>query len=349
MRRSPSGRHRRRVRTGAGGTPLPCRVGDTRGCARGGPILDENGTPLASVGINTGKVDVFDTGQNRPGQVPVDGGGIPIYRGGKVIGGVGVAGVPANLGEYAATLASAGRGADGFLGTARHARRGPDRRRAAAVLRHLHQHPVHSPHAADAADGLGPGNFSDGTFLVQPRDGIQAPENYIIGPKGPDQPRGGSLTVADVRRIIDQAVAAAFQTRAMIRLPINQPTRMTIGVADETGDILALFRMPDGTVFSSDVAMSRRATPITSARPRATTCSANRAQPTSANVGAASAGGQGVGADGADAQLRRPAALPARDRALEASGRSRPWFFPFRLRLEERVHRRTRARREEYE
>jgi uncharacterized protein GlcG (DUF336 family) len=40
----------------------------------------------------------------------------------------------------------------------------------------------------------------------------------------------------------------------MIRLPINQPTRMTISIADETGDILALYRMPDGTVFSSDVA-----------------------------------------------------------------------------------------------
>jgi uncharacterized protein GlcG (DUF336 family) len=43
----------------------------------------------------------------------------------------------------------------------------------------------------------------------------------------------------------------------MIRLPINQPARMTISISDETGAILALYRMADGTVFSSDVAMTK--------------------------------------------------------------------------------------------
>ena len=47
---------------------------------------------------------------------------------------------------------------------------------------------------------------------------------------------------------------------------------MTISVSDQSGAILALYRMPDGTVFSSDVAMTKaRATPTTSARARATT------------------------------------------------------------------------------
>ena len=49
---------------GAGGTPLPCEPSDTRGCARGGPMLDDSGNELASVGITTGKADVFDTGQD---------------------------------------------------------------------------------------------------------------------------------------------------------------------------------------------------------------------------------------------------------------------------------------------
>ena len=44
---------------------------------------------------------------------------------------------------------------------------------------------------------------------------------------------------------------------AMIRLPANQPARMTIGISDEAGEILALYRMPDGTVFSADVAMTK--------------------------------------------------------------------------------------------
>jgi uncharacterized protein GlcG (DUF336 family) len=43
----------------------------------------------------------------------------------------------------------------------------------------------------------------------------------------------------------------------MIRLPINQPSRMTISVSDESGAILALYRMADGTMFSADVAMTK--------------------------------------------------------------------------------------------
>src|SRR5688572_6458976 len=95
---------------GAGGTPLPCEPSDTRGCARGGPMLDENGQILANVGITTGKADVFDTGQDQLGAVPVNPGGIPIYRGGKVVGAVGVAGVKPEFAEYAATAAAAGAG-----------------------------------------------------------------------------------------------------------------------------------------------------------------------------------------------------------------------------------------------
>src|SRR5829696_7227180 len=50
---------------GAGAMPLPCEPADTRGCARGGPMLDEHAQPLSSVGITTGRADVFDPGQDR--------------------------------------------------------------------------------------------------------------------------------------------------------------------------------------------------------------------------------------------------------------------------------------------
>ena len=93
--------------------------------------------------------------------MPVNPGGIPIYRGGKVVGGVGVAGVPPALAEYAATLAAAGAGRgldfseplgspaavfiDGlrlpFFGT-------------------LHQHPVHSRVAEDGRRPVRPAGSS---------------------------------------------------------------------------------------------------------------------------------------------------------------------------------------------
>jgi uncharacterized protein GlcG (DUF336 family) len=241
---------------GAGTTPLPCEPSDTRGCARGGPMLDDEGHVLPSVGITTGKADVFDTGQDQLNAVPVNPGGIPIYRGGKVVGGVGVAGVNTTFAEYAATLAAAGAGRgldfaeplgapgavfiDGlrlpFFGTCTN---------ITCIRKALKTRPA----------GSSPGTLSSGTFLVQPHDGLQAPENYVLGPRG--STLAGGLTLDEVRRIIEESVAVAFRTRAMIRLPINQPARMTISISDESGAILALYRMPDGTVFSSDVAMTK--------------------------------------------------------------------------------------------
>ena len=241
---------------GAGGTPLPCDPSDPRGCARGGPILDDAGQPLASVGITTGKADVFDSGQDRQDTVPIDPGGIPIYRGGKLVGGVGVAGVRTDFAEFAATVAAAGSGRgldfaeplgapgavfiDGlrlpFFGACTN---------IACIRRTLRTRPA----------GSAPGSVTAGTFAIQPRDALQAPEHYLIGPRASSVP--GGLTLDEVRRIVDRSVAVAMETRAMIRLPVNQPARMTIGVSDENGTILALFRMPDGTVFSSDVAMTK--------------------------------------------------------------------------------------------
>jgi uncharacterized protein GlcG (DUF336 family) len=241
---------------GAAGTPLPCEPSDTRGCARGGPMLDDAGEPLSSVGITTGKVDVFDTGQNQLGAVPVNPGGIPIYRGGKVVGGVGVAGVPADFAEFAATAAAAGAG------------RGLDFNEPLGAPGAVYIDGIRLPFFGGCTNipcirrtlrgrpaGSAPGLVSSGRFIVEPRDGIQAPEGYLLGPRGSTV--AGGLTVDEVRQIIDRSIAVALRTRAMIRLPINQPARMTISISDETGTILALYRMPDGTVFSSDVAMTK--------------------------------------------------------------------------------------------
>lgn len=241
---------------GAGTLPLACEPSDTSGCAKGGPILDDRRQPLTSVGITTGKGDVFDTGQDNPATVPVNPGGMPIYRGGKAIGGVGVAGVPPALAEYAATLAAAGAG------------RGMDFSeplgRPGAVYIDAIRLPFFGTCTTIACirssltvrpPGASPGNFTDGVYVVQPRDGLQAPEGYVLGPRA--SAAAGGLTAAEVRQIVERSVATSLQTRAMIRLPINQPARMTISVSDEAGEILALYRMPDGTVFSSDVAMTK--------------------------------------------------------------------------------------------
>jgi uncharacterized protein GlcG (DUF336 family) len=242
--------------SGAGTEPLPCEASDTRGCARGGPMLDLDGQQIESVGITTGKADVSDSGQSSPFTVPVNPGGIPIYRDGKVVGGVGVAGVPPNFAEYAATSAAAGAG------------RGLDFSEPLPFPAAVFIDGIRLPFFGSCTSipcirqtlrsrppGSAAGLVSTGSFIIPPRNGLQAPEGYLIGPR--PSARAGGLTLAEVQRLIDQSVAVAFRTRAMIRLPLNQPSRMTIGVSDEDGEILALYRMPDGTIFSSDVAMTK--------------------------------------------------------------------------------------------
>src|SRR5207247_4684167 len=89
---------------------------------------------------------------------------------------------------------------------------------------------------------------------ASPRGEAGVPDGYLIGPVGGTV---GGLTQPDVQTIVSQAVAQALKTRAAIRLPPTRPAKMVIAVADLDGKIIGLFRMPDATIFSIDVAVSK--------------------------------------------------------------------------------------------
>jgi uncharacterized protein GlcG (DUF336 family) len=78
------------------------------------------------------------------------------------------------------------------------------------------------------------------------------PDGWLVTPHA-----GGGLTADDVTRIIEQGVAQAGITRAAIRLPLGSRTRMVFAVTDSAGNVLGLYRMPDATVFSLDVAVAK--------------------------------------------------------------------------------------------
>jgi uncharacterized protein GlcG (DUF336 family) len=82
--------------------------------------------------------------------------------------------------------------------------------------------------------------------------GIPVPDGWLVTPHD-----GTGVTAADVVRIVNQGIAQANQTRAAIRLPLGSRTRMVFAVADLNGNILGLFRMPDATIFSIDVAVAK--------------------------------------------------------------------------------------------
>jgi uncharacterized protein GlcG (DUF336 family) len=96
---------------------------------------------------------------------------------------------------------------------------------------------------------------ADGAYTQSPvASSGPAPEGDLIAEHagGP-----GGLTLAQVQQIVSNAVATGAATRAAIRLPVGSRARFVIAVADLDGSLLALYRMPDATMFSVDVAVAK--------------------------------------------------------------------------------------------
>ena len=80
---------------------------------------------------------------------------------------------------------------------------------------------------------------------------------FVAGasPAGPD-----ALTATDVQTIIAHAAQQANITRAAIRQPLGSNARVTIAVVDATGTVLGVFRQLDAPVFSFDVSVQKART-----------------------------------------------------------------------------------------
>ena len=204
-------------------------------------------------GIVTGKIQPNDPDPNA-----VNAGGIPLYRSGHLVGGIGVVGISGDpqLAEFAS--ASGAFGAPGivpvpfyplpfpgnvFIDGIRLPFLGPDLQ--------LTFDSGGLPTGVARPDGTNPGNPSDGSYVIAPATGGCAPNGYLVGPKG------GMISASDVDAIVQRAISQAKKTRGIIRLPLNSYARMVIAVADLDGSLLALYRMDDATIFSIDVAVAK--------------------------------------------------------------------------------------------
>jgi uncharacterized protein GlcG (DUF336 family) len=196
------------------------------------PALSIDGTQ-PGLGIQTGKADLLDSNPDA-----VNPGGVPLFRNGVVVGGVGVAGVSAAVAEYAAFQGAIGAG---FVPTP-----------AAPGVIFINGIELPFVNQTTAPDGVASGDVQ-GDFLFGPLDSPgPAPDGDLVAPQD-----GTALSASDVRQILDRAVDTANQTRAVIRLPIGSRTRMVIAVTDLDGTVLGLHRMPDATFFSIDVAVAK--------------------------------------------------------------------------------------------
>ena len=112
---------------------------------------------------------------------------------------------------------------------------------------------------SDFGARLGVGNPDSGinrSVAVAPAatllGGLPVPTGWLVTPHD-----GVGITGGEVNRIIQQGLAQANKTRAAIRLPASSGVRMVFAVTDRAGDVVGLYRMPDATVFSIDVAVAK--------------------------------------------------------------------------------------------
>ncbi|HKR62300.1 MAG TPA: heme-binding protein [Thermoanaerobaculia bacterium] len=204
---------------------LPCQPGNTAGCG---------------TGIVT----------NNPG-------GVPLYRAGQLLGGIGVVGVDGDpqRAEYAA--ASGAFGAPGIVPVPVYPLPPPGNVFVDGIRLPFLGPDIRLKFASNGApngvrlDGVNAGS-DNGAFAIAPRNGGCAANGDLIASHA-----GAKLSMAEVDAIVRRAIATARKTRANIRLPLNRYARMVIAVADVDGSILALHRMPDATVFSVDVAVAK--------------------------------------------------------------------------------------------
>ena len=72
----------------------------------------------------------------------------------------------------------------------------------------------------------------------------------------------GGLTADEVGRILTQAAQGAYRLRAAIRLPVPQPTEVNITVVDVTGRVLGAFSTQDAPQFGFDVSAQKARTAL---------------------------------------------------------------------------------------
>lgn len=218
--------------------------------------------------------DVSRTGHsattaNLPLGLSGDLGGLPLYKNGTAVGGIGVEGDGVYSADFDASdfdqsqeeiIAAAGT--RGFSA--------PRNIRGDRILIDGVTVPFSN---AEPPANLNPVSYASlgGTEIQAP---IQSPPTGftpatiggVSGTMDPNIPLGGpivaspdpgGLTVPEVTQILAQAAVQANRTRAAIRNPIGTPARVSITVVDTAGRILGIFRTTDAPLFGFDVSAQK--------------------------------------------------------------------------------------------
>jgi uncharacterized protein GlcG (DUF336 family) len=200
-----------------------------------------------------------------------DPGGLPLYRGGRVVGGVGVEGDgvysldldPSDLDQPPEERA-ASAGQRGF--------EPPDLIRAENILADGIRIPYNNS-SAEPATGAAPGSYLSAPSDT-PASGFSALALGGFDVRG--DPRfpirsGSQLSGDEVRQVLTQAVAQAARTRAAIRQPLGSDARVSYAVVDVDGAVLGFAQNQDAPNFGIDVAVQKARTAAFFSSPGAAT------------------------------------------------------------------------------
>jgi uncharacterized protein GlcG (DUF336 family) len=94
---------------------------------------------------------------------------------------------------------------------------------------------------------------------------------------GTDGP--GALTAAEVTRLLRESLGVALAARGQIQRPLGNHAEVTISVVDTTGAILGIVRTPNGPLFGTDVSLQKARSAMFFSNPEAPADLAGTAPP----------------------------------------------------------------------
>ncbi len=255
----------------------------------GGPLFGVQFSQLSCSDLVRRFGDGTPGPQRSPLGLSADAGGLPLYKDGKLVGGIGVISdglysLDLNIGDYdsAGDELIAVAGGSGFAAPVdiRANRIALDGR----TLRYVDSEALQSnpagaaPYAtlagsAIAVPGYSDGSVRNGASYSSASSGIRADTGLFASVNGhvlvdaadanryPPQPGSdGLLGAGEVEELLRSALAVANRARAQIRRPAGSTAQVTVTVVDSRGKLLGLLRSPDAPVFGIDVALQKART-----------------------------------------------------------------------------------------
>ena len=231
-----------------------------------GPLFGVQFSNLTCTDVK--KVDPANGNLALPLGLAGDPGGIPLYKGGEPVGAIGVEADGLYTIDFTPAVKTPSVDEIIALAGTRGFESPPEIRGDQIIVNGLRFPFVNSDVPAAISGAAPPGNFVPG---FGPRDGLPTifvPVTVAGQPATADprffpfvsSPVAGGLAAAEVERIIGQALAQAYRTRAGIRQPLGSFAQVNVTVVDRRGTVLGIARTPDAPVFGFDVSAQKART-----------------------------------------------------------------------------------------